>query len=70
VHLRAVERGKWSGVYLNNFSLSTASPLREATNSLKKAVALLRSWVQIPPLSTFINLVRLFKKFSTYDLGA
>ena len=43
-----MERGKWSGGYLNSFSLSTAS-LKEATNGLEKAVALLRSWVQIPP---------------------
>jgi hypothetical protein len=43
-----MERGKWSGGYLNSFSLSTAS-LKEATNGLEKAVALLRSWVQLPP---------------------
>jgi hypothetical protein len=59
VHLRAVERGKWSGGYLNSFSLSTASPLREATNSLEKAVALLRSWVQIIPPCPFLNVRKL-----------
>jgi hypothetical protein len=50
-----VERGKWSGGYLNIFSLSTASPLREATNSLEKAVALLRPWVQMSPIHFFLR---------------
>jgi hypothetical protein len=37
VHLRAMENGRWSGGYLNSFSLSTATPLEEAMNNLKKA---------------------------------
>jgi hypothetical protein len=50
-----MERGKWSGGYLNSFSLSTASSLREATNSLEKAVALLRLGVQMSPIHFFLR---------------
>jgi hypothetical protein len=55
-----MERGKWSGGYLNSFSLSTASSLREATNSLEKAVALLRLGVQVSPIHFFLFLLFLF----------